>query len=69
MNLRLEELFGGHDWFGGRNVLFVGELLQLQLVNGSLVFENITKKSLCLKLGSAASINISTDSVVYDELT
>ena len=22
MHLRLEELFGGHDWFGGRNVLF-----------------------------------------------
>ena len=21
MHLRLEELFGGHDWFGGRNVL------------------------------------------------
>ena len=29
MHLRLEELFGGHDWFGGRNVLFVGNLLQL----------------------------------------
>ena len=69
MHLRLEELFGGHDWFGGRNVLFVGDLLQLQPVNGSPVFEKITKTSLCLKLGCAASINIWTDSVVYDELT
>ena len=68
MHLRLEELFGGHDWFGGRNVLFVGDLLQLQPVNGSPEFEKITKKSLCPKLGYAASINI-YDSVVYDELT
>jgi len=28
MQLRLEELFGEHDWFGERNVLFVGDLLQ-----------------------------------------
>ena len=45
MHLRLEELFGGHDWFGERNVLFIGDLLQLQPVNGSPVFEKITKKS------------------------
>ena len=69
MHLRLEELFGGHDWFGGRNVLLVGDLVQLQSVNGSPVFEKNTKKSLCLKLGCAASINIWTDSVVYDKLT
>ena len=69
MHLRLEELFGRHDWFGGRNVLFVGDLLQLQPVNGSPVFEKISKKSLCLKLGCAASISIWTGSVVYDELT
>ena len=69
MHLRLEELYGGHDWFGGRNVLFVGDLLQLQPVNGSPVFDKISKKSLCLKLSCAASINIWTDSVVYDELT
>ena len=24
---RLQELFGGDDWFGGRNILFVGDLL------------------------------------------
>ena len=69
MHLRLEELFGGHDWFGGRNVLFVGDLLQLQPVNGSPVFEKICRKSVCHKLGCATSVNIWTDSVVYDELT
>ena len=50
IHMRLEELFGASDWFGGRNVLFVGDLLQLQPVNGSPVFEMISKKSLCLKL-------------------
>ena len=58
MHLRLVELFGEHDWFGGRNVLFVGDLLKLQPVNGCPMFGKITKKSLCLKQGCAASINI-----------
>ena len=53
----------------GRNVLFVGDLLQLQPVNGSPVFEKICRKSVCHKLGCATSVNIWTDSVVYDELT
>ncbi len=69
MHLRLEELFGGCDWFGSRNMLFVGDLLQLQPVSGNPVFEKIGMKSLLFKLGCATSINIWTDSVVYDELT
>ena len=69
IHLRLEELFGGDDWFGSINMLFVGDILQLQPVNGSAVFENITKKTHLLKLGCAASINIWRDSVTYDELT
>ena len=63
MHLRLEDLFGR------RNVLFVGDFVQLQPVNGSPVFEKISKNSVCLKLGCAESINIWTDSVVYDKLT
>ena len=39
MHLRLKELFGGDDWFGYRNVMFVGEILQLQPVSGNPVFE------------------------------
>ena len=27
MHLRLEEMFGGNDWFGSKNVMFVGDLL------------------------------------------
>ena len=62
-------LFGGNDWFGSRNMIFVGDLLQLQPVNGSPVFERITNKTLSYKLGCAASVNIWRDSVIYDELT
>ena len=69
LHLTLEELFGSDKWFGGKNILFVGDILQLQPVNGSPVFERVSQKSLPLRLGCAASINIWRDSVVYDELT
>ena len=69
VHLRLEEIFGAQDWFGGKNVLFVGDLLQLQPVNGSPVFESISKKTLLNKIGCAASVNIWKECVVYDELT
>ena len=29
LHLRLEELFGRNDWFGCKNILFVGDILQL----------------------------------------
>ena len=51
MHLRLEELFGDQDWFCSMNMLFVGDLLQLQPVNGQPVFK-------CLKLGCSTSVNI-----------
>ena len=69
IHMRLEELFGGGEWFGSKNMLFVGDLLQLQPVSGNPVFEKVSTKSLLLQLGCAASINIWNDSVVYDELT
>ena len=28
MHLRLEELFGGHDWFGSKSIVCFGDLLQ-----------------------------------------
>ena len=49
--------------------MLVGDLLQLQPVSGSPVFESVSTKSLVYQLGCAASINIWKDSVVYDELT
>ena len=58
LNLRVEELFGSNDWFGGKNILFVGDILQLQPVSGSPVFERISQKSLTPRLGCATSINI-----------
>ena len=68
IHLRLEELFGSNDWFGSKNMLFVGDL-QLQPVNGHPVFEKITQKSLQHKLGCSTSVNIWRDVVTYDELT
>ena len=69
VHLRLEEIFGEQEWFGSKNVLFVGDLLQLQPVNGQPVFEKVSSKAVTLKLGCATSVNIWRDTVVYDELT
>ena len=68
IHMRLEELFGGGEWFGSRNVLFVGDLLQLLPVSGNPVFERIATKSLLFKLGCATSVNIWKESLIYDEL-
>ena len=43
IHLRLQELFGGDEWFGGRNILFVGDLLQLPPVNGAPIFECLSQ--------------------------
>ena len=43
IHLRLEEIFATGDWFGSKNVLFVGDLLQLQPVNGCPVFQKVSK--------------------------
>ena len=69
VHLRLEELFGSSEWFGSRNMLFVGDLLQLPPVHGSPVFEKVATKSILSQLGCAAAINIWRDCVTYDELT
>ena len=69
VHMRLEELFSENEWFGSRNMLFVGDLLQLPPVAGSPVFEKVSTKSLLNQLGCAASANIWRDCVTYDELT
>ena len=66
IHLRLKKLFGGNEWFGSKNMLFVGDILQLQPVNGNPVFHNISQTSLVYKLGCVASWS---DYVLYDELT
>ena len=35
MHLRLEELFGRHDWYGSKSIICFGDLLQPPPVNGS----------------------------------
>ena len=69
IHLRLDEIFARDEWFGGVNILFVGDILQLPPVNGAPVFERICNKSITTKLGCLTSVNIWQDSVVYDELT
>ena len=69
VHMRLEELFGSSEWFGSRNMLFVGDLLQLPPVHGNPVFEKVATKSILSQLGCAAAINIWRDCVIYDELT
>ena len=68
VHLRLDEIFARDEWFGGVNVLFVGDILQLPPVNGAPVFDRITNKAVALKLGCMTSVNIWQDTVVFDEL-
>ena len=69
IHLRLEELFGNESWFGGKNIMFVGDILQLPPVNGNPVFKDISIKTLTYKLGCTTSVNIWKDCITYDELT
>jgi ATP-dependent exoDNAse (exonuclease V) alpha subunit len=69
IHLRLDEIFAREQWFGGVNVLFVGDILQLPPVNGAPVFEKVSNKSVALKLGCMTSVNIWQETVLYEELT
>ena len=56
VHLRLDEIFGRDEWFGGVNVLFVGDILQLPQVNGVPMFDRITNKAVALNLGCMTSV-------------
>ena len=58
VHMRLEELFSENKWFGSRNMLFVGDFLQLPPVAGCPVFEKISTISLLDQLGCAAYANM-----------
>ena len=68
IHLRLEELFGGNEWFGSINVMFVGNLLQLPPVNDDPVFCKLNSKAVT-KLSYMGSGNIWKHTVTYNELT
>ena len=71
IHLWLEELFGGlgDKYFGSMNMLFVGDILQLPPVTGSLVFSKLCNKLIASRMGSIASVNIWKETIVYDKLT
>ena len=69
IHLCLDEIFAREQWFGGVNVLFVGDILQLPPVNGAPVFGKVSNKSVALKLGCMTSVNIWQETVLYEELT
>ena len=58
IHLRLDEIFARDKWFGGVNVLFVGDILQLPPVNGAPVYECISNNSITTKLGCLTSVNL-----------
>ena len=70
MHLRLDELFkGGDSYFGCKNILLVGDLLQLPPVTGKSVFERMDNTTIINKIGSTTAINIWEETVTYHELT
>ena len=60
--------FESTEWFGGKNVLFVGDILELPPVNDSPVFAEVTQ-AVKYRIGSMGAINIGQDTVLYDKLT
>ena len=64
-----EEIFWGEEWFGGKTILFIGDILQLPPVNGVPVFQSIPNQVVALRLGCITTVNIWKETVVYDELT
>uniref|UniRef100_A0A1X7V406 ATP-dependent DNA helicase n=1 Tax=Amphimedon queenslandica TaxID=400682 RepID=A0A1X7V406_AMPQE len=65
--MRLEDIFGTDEWFGSKNILFVGDLLQLPPVNGRPVLKKNSNKLVKTRLGVANAVNIWKETVEYDE--
>ena len=67
VHLRLDEIFGRDQWFGGVNVLFA--LWETSCNSHPLMEHRCLNKSVAPKLGCMTSVNIWQDTVLYDELT
>uniref|UniRef100_A0A1X7TV77 ATP-dependent DNA helicase n=1 Tax=Amphimedon queenslandica TaxID=400682 RepID=A0A1X7TV77_AMPQE len=52
IQMRMNDLFKSDEWFGGKNFLFVGDILQLPPVRGEPVFDKVTASTLKCRLGS-----------------
>uniref|UniRef100_A0A1X7UQN5 ATP-dependent DNA helicase n=1 Tax=Amphimedon queenslandica TaxID=400682 RepID=A0A1X7UQN5_AMPQE len=44
LHMCLQDIFGTDEWFGSKNILVVGDLLQMLPVNGGLVFKIVSNK-------------------------
>uniref|UniRef100_A0A1X7VCB8 ATP-dependent DNA helicase n=1 Tax=Amphimedon queenslandica TaxID=400682 RepID=A0A1X7VCB8_AMPQE len=69
LQMRLEDIFGTDELFGSKNILFIGDLLQLPPVNGMPVFKKISNKLVKTRLGAANAVNIWKETVENDKLT
>ena len=57
IHLRLQELFGDTGWFGSKNIIFVGDIMQLLPANGSPVYTKVQNKVIASRLGCMTSGN------------
>ena len=69
IHLRLDELFGGDDWFGPRTCFLLEIFYNYNQLMGILFMKELHKSHLAAKLGCIASINIWKDTLTYEELT
>lgn len=73
MNQRMIEICdtAGHEdgYFGRINILFFGDLLQLEPVNGQQIFADISSDLHSKHFSSLATINLWKEIFSYDELT
>uniref|UniRef100_A0A1X7VSF0 Uncharacterized protein n=1 Tax=Amphimedon queenslandica TaxID=400682 RepID=A0A1X7VSF0_AMPQE len=69
IHMRINDLFKSDEWFCGKSVLFIGDILPLPPVRGKPVFDKVRASTLIYWLGSNGAVNIWRDSVTYDKLT
>ena len=69
VNLRMQEIFGAHELFGGRCVVVLGDLLQLPPVHGKRPFEEMTGEDVHDLTGGLKIPSHLWENFEYDELT
>jgi len=73
MHLRLQEMYQTFNdpdgWFGGKTVVFFGDLCQLAPVGQSPPYNTVPLKQVKNLIGGSCSVNLWRDHITYDELT